>query len=172
MNISKIIAVILVFTFTVLGCQQQQTNQNEVTSGGVILSGEHSGNEFTIATGDELDIFMQMVDAFNQKDAAAIWEFSADSVSILGVEGNLNYVTQADFEGMFSSIDSLSWEVDAAIPVQVTDTEIVKILADTREMMNYNDGTTTRVRLMEEFTFENGQLTGVRQWSAALPEDM
>jgi len=38
--------------------------------------------------------------------------------------------------------------------------------------MNYNDGTTTRVRLMEEFTFENGQLTGVRQWSAALPEDM
>jgi len=25
---------------------------------------------------------------------------------------------------------------------------------------------------MEEFTFENGKLTGVRQWSAALPEDM
>ena len=82
--------------------------KNEFTSGGVILSGEHSGNEFTIAIGDELDIFMQMVDAFNQKDVAAISEFSADSVSILGAEGNLNYVTQADCKGMFSAIDSLS----------------------------------------------------------------
>jgi uncharacterized ubiquitin-like protein YukD len=172
MNISKLISVILVFTFTLLGCQQQQTDQNEVTSGGVILSGELSGNEFAIATGDELDNFMQIVEAYNQKDAAGVWEFSADSVSILGVEGNLNYVTQADFEGMFSAIDTLSWDIDAAIPVRVTGTDIVKILADTREVMNYKDGTTTSVRLMEEFTFENGMLTGVRQWSADLPEEM
>ena len=155
-----------------LAVSNNRPPKNEVTSGGVILSGEHSGNEFTIAIGDELDIFMQMVDAFNQKDVAAIWEFSADSVSILGAEGNLNYVTQADFEGMFSAIDTLSWEVDAAIPVQVTETDIVKILADTREVVNYKDATVSRVRLMEEFTFENGQLTGVRQWTAALPEDM
>ncbi|MDZ7755990.1 hypothetical protein [Rhodohalobacter sp.] len=172
MDISKLTAVILVLGFTLLGCQQQQANQQELQSGGLILSGELSGSEFTIATGDELDHFMQMVEAFNQMDAAAIWEFSADSVSILGAEGNLNYVTQADFEGMFSTIDSLSWEIDAAIPVQVTGTDIVKILADTREVMNYKDGTVMRVRLMEEFTFEDGLLTGVRQWTAELPEDM
>lgn len=168
-NLSAI-TVVLVSVLLMGACQLQNSSQQEIPTSGKIMSGELSGSEFAIATGNELDNFMKIVEAFNRMDAEGIWAFSADTVSMRGADGTQGHLTQADFEGLFSTIDSLSWDIDSVVPLQVTGTSTVKIMADTREVFHMKDGSVMRTRLFEEFTFEDGILTGVRQWTADLPE--
>lgn len=172
MKYVKITTGILLCMLTLMACQSQQTTElQEPTSGGMITTGELSGSEFAIATGDEMDNFMEMVEAFNLMDASGIWAFSADTITLQGADGITAEVTVSDFEGLFSTIDSLSWDIKSVVPLQVTGTNIVRIIADTREVMYMNDGSVTRIELLEEFTFEGGILTGVRQWTAELPRE-
>ncbi|MDZ7807488.1 MAG: hypothetical protein U5K71_10275 [Gracilimonas sp.] len=167
------ISGVLVCILALVACQPQQSNEpRETVTGGMIMSGELSGSEFAIATGSEMDTFMTIVERFNQMDAAGIWEFSADTVSMIMIDGSTQLITQAAFEGMFSAIDSLSWEMDAVVPLKVVGTDLVKVMVDSREVMYMKDGSVSRVRLFEEFTFDSGILTNVRQWSADMPEGM
>jgi hypothetical protein len=175
----KLSAGILICMLALVACQPQQpaesqqtTVQQEPATGGMIINGELSGSEFAIATGSEMDTFMTIVERFNQMDAAGIWEFSADTVSMIMIDGSTQLLTQAAFEGMFAGLDSVTWEMDAVIPLRVVGTDLVKVLVDSREMMYMKDGSVSRVRLFEEFTFDSGILTNVRQWSAELPEEM
>jgi len=152
--------------------QQQPADPQEPETGGMIMNGELSGSEFAIATGDEMETFMTLVERFNDMDAAGIWEFSADTVSMIMIDGSTQMLTQAAFEGMFAGLDSVTWEMDAVVPLRVVGTNLVKVMVDSREIMYMKDGTVSRVRLFEEFTFDNEMLTSVRQWSAEMPEGM
>jgi len=152
--------------------QQQAAEPQEPETGGMIMNGELSGSEFAIATGNEMDTFMTIVERFNNLDAAGIWEFSADTVSMIMIDGSTQMLTQAAFEGMFGGLDSVTWEMDAVVPLRVVGTDLVKVMVDSREVMYMKDGTVSRVRLFEEFTFNNEILTNVRQWSAEMPDGM
>lgn len=160
--------------FSVAACGQQAAEQAKPTAvtGGMIVEGDFSGSEFTIAEGIEMDTFMEMVEAFNNMDAAGIFAHSADAVTMLSDDGSTVQITQSAFEGLFSTLDSLSWDVHSAVPLQIEGTDVVKVMADTHEVMYAKDGTTMEKRLFEEFTFENGILVSVRQWSAEMPEGL
>lgn len=151
--------------------QQQQTPPTPPPANGKIFTGELSGNAFAIATGDEYQDFMDMVDAFNRMDAQALWAHSADTVSFRRADGKEGPLTQADMAGMFATADSLDWSMNAVIPVQVTGTKIVKIIADSRETIYSKDGNVSRTLLLEEFTFDKGTMVAIRQWTADTEAD-
>lgn len=159
--------IILVLAVMV-GCQSAETDQ-EVPSNGMVMTGDYSGSAFTIATTYEDEIFMDMVEAFNNMDAEALWESAADTVMFHQSNGTVGPLTQADMAAFFSSADSLSWEIDAVIPVKAAGSNRVNILVDSREVVYMNDGSVMRRKLFERFIFEEGTLVGVRQWEAAMP---
>jgi len=171
----SIITGIITCALLMAACQpKQDENENEpqeLPTNGMIMTGELSGSEFTIATGDEYQTFMQMVEDFNRMDAEALWAHSADTVSFQTADGNVGPLTKADMAGMFSAMDSVSWEMQSVIPVQVAGTNLVKIIADSKEYFYRKDGTVDSQKLLEEFTFDNGTMMKVRQWTAQLPED-
>ena len=151
-----------------VGCQPSESDQ-EVPSNGMVMTGDYSGSAFTIATTYEDEIFMDMVEAYNNMDAEELWASSADTIEFHGSDGSVGPLTQADMEAFFSSVDSLSWEMDAVIPVKAVGSNRVNILVDSREVVYMNDGSVQRRKLFERFIFEEGTLVGVRQWEAAMP---
>jgi hypothetical protein len=162
---------IIVCVFLIAACQPQD-NQQEAPANGMVLTGGLSGNAFTIATGNEDEIMMDLIEAFNRMDAEALWASSADTISFHRSDGTVGPLTQADMAGFFSTVDSLSWDVDAVIPVQAQGSNRVSVLVDSRETLYMKDGTVDRMKLFERFIFEDGLLVGVRQWKAAMsPED-
>lgn len=154
----------------IAACQPMNNDQAAV-SNGMVLTGDMGGQAFSIATGNEDELFMDMVEAFNNMDVEALWINSADTISFHGVDGSVGPLTKADMAGFFSTVDSLKWEIDAVIPVKVTGSNRVSILADGKERAYMKDGTVTNRKLFERFIFENGKLIGVRQWEAAMPAD-
>jgi len=159
---------ILVCLLVMAGCQSSGDEQ-EVPSNGMVMTGEYSGSAFAIATTYEDEIFMDMVEAFNNMDAEALWKSAADTVMFHQADGTVGPLTQEDMAGFFSSVDSLSWEMDAVIPVKAVGSNRVNILADGREILYMKDGTVQRMKLFERFIFEEGTLVGVRQWKAEMP---
>jgi hypothetical protein len=140
----------------------------ETNLGGSILTGEMAGKEMSIAKGSEVEYFMSIVESFNNMDTDGIWKYSNDTIAMVTADGSKMNITQSDFEGLFSTIDSLTWQVDAVLPYLVEDTNEVRVLADTREYMKMKDGSIRHVDLMEEFTFKDGKLANVRQWERAI----
>jgi len=47
---------------------------------------------------------------------------------------------------------------------------VVKILLDTRETAFPKNGSPYGISLLEEFTFENGKVVSIRQWTRELVE--
>lgn len=172
MKYLSLVSVIIISILMVTACQPQESSQPvETPSNGMAMTGEYEGDEFIIATGNEDEIFMEMAEAFNRMDAEALWENSADTVIMRNVEGAEIPLTQADMAGFFSSADSLSWDIDAIIPVKTTGSDVVRILVDSREVFYMKDGNVMKKHLFEEFTFENGKMVKVRQWDAAMADD-
>lgn len=172
MKYLSILSGVLASVLLVTACQPQNNSQSvETPSNGMVMSGEFEGDEFIIAMGNEDEIFMEMAEAFNQMDAKAIWSYSADTVMMRNVEGVEMALTQADMAGFFSSVDSLSWDIESVIPVKITGSNQVRVLVDSREVIYFNDGNVMKKHLFEEFTFEDGQMVQVRQWDAAMAED-
>lgn len=159
---------LLIALAMMVGCGSAETDQ-VVPSNGMVMTGDYSGSAFTIATTYEDEIFMDMVEAFNNRDAEALWASAADTVTFHQSDGTVGPLTQEDMAAFFSSVDSLSWEMDAVIPVKAVGSNRVNILADSREVVYMNDGSVLRRKLFERFIFEEGTLVGVRQWEAAMP---
>lgn len=159
---------LIVLLAVMFGCRPVESEQ-EIPSNGMAMTGDYSGSTFTIATTYEDEIFMDMVEAFNNRDAEALWESAADTVMYHQSDGTVGPLTQADMAAFFSSVDSLSWEINAVIPVKAVGGNHVNILADSREVVYMNDGSVLRRKLFERFIFEEGTLVGVRQWEAAMP---
>ena len=171
MKYLSLVSGIIVSVLMVAACQPQESSQPvETPSNGMIMSGEYEGDEFTIATGNEDEIFMDMAEAFNRMDAEALWAYSADTVMMRNIEGVEIPLTQADMAGFFSSADSLSWDIDAVIPVKTTGSDVVRILVDSREVVYMKDGNVMKKHLFEEFTFKDGKMVKVRQWDAAMAD--
>lgn len=169
MSRMTIVIGIVSFAIFATACQPTEESQPEKATSGMILSGDHNGKAFAMATGNEPEIFMEMVDAFNNRDAEMLWTHAADTITMHAADGMVRPMTQADMAGFFSAADSLSWEIDEVIPVQVEGTNRVKILSDGREIVYMKNGTVTKKKLFEEFTFEDEQLVSVRQWTAQMP---
>lgn len=159
---------IVVCLFLIAACQPKD-NQQEAPANGMVLSGDLSGSAFTIATGNEDETMMDMIEAFNRMDADALWASAADTVSFHMSDGTVGPLTKADMAGFFSTVDSLSWDVDAIIPVKAEGSNRVNIIVDGREILYMKDGTVERMKLLERFIFEDGLLVGVRQWKAEMP---
>jgi len=140
----------------------------EPVTGGIIVSGDLQGNEFSIATGEVVDNFLAMVEAFNNMDAEAVWAYSADTISMYSADGSVVPMTKADMAGFYSSADSLEWRMEYVLPVHVEGTNLVKIIANSRETVYAKDGSVMDIKLLEEFTFDDGTLVEVRQWTAEL----
>lgn len=166
-KLSELIGII-VCVFLVVACQPKD-NQQKAPANGMVLSGDLSGSAFTIATGNEDETMMDMIDAFNRMDAEALWASAADTISFHGSDGTVGPLTKADMAGLFSTVDSLSWDVDAVIPVKAEGSSRVNVIVDGREILYMKDGTVQRMKLLERFIFEDGLLVGVRQWKADLP---
>ena len=159
---------LMVCLAVLVGCQSGDDNQ-EVPSNGMVMSGEYSGSAFTIATTYEDEIFMDMVAAFNNMDAEALWASAADSVMFYQSDGTVGPLTQEDMAGFFSTVDSLSWELDAVIPVKAVGSNRVNIFADGREILYMKTGSVQRMKLFERFIFEEGTLVSIHQWKAEMP---
>ena len=149
----------------VSACQPAQDQQSQAANG-MVLHGANEGKEFLIATGNEDEIFMEVVDAFNRMDIDALWEVSADTIIFHGVDGTVGPLTKSDMSGMFSSMDSVRWSVDAVIPVQVEGSQQVNILADGTEWIFPKEGESSHRKLFERFVFEDGVIVEVHQWAA------
>lgn len=159
---------LLVCVAFIAACQPSADQQDQVTNG-MVLTGEMEGSAFAIAEGNEVDLFMKMVEAFNNMDVDALWAFSADTITFHTTDGYEGPFTKADMAGLFSTVDSLRWELDAVIPVKAVGSDLVNIMADGREIIYFKDGTVERKKLFERFIFEDQVLIGVRQWEAAMP---
>jgi uncharacterized lipoprotein YehR (DUF1307 family) len=171
MKYLSLVGGIILSILMVAACQPQESSQPvENPSNGMAISGEYEGNEFTIATGNEDEVFMDMAEAFNRMDAEALWQNSADTVMMRNIEGVEIPLTESDMAGFFSSADSLSWDIDAVIPVKTTGSDVVRILVDSREVVYMKDGNVMKKHLFEEFTFKNGKMVKVRQWDAAMAD--
>ncbi len=172
MKYLSVLTGIIVSILMVAACQQQESSQPiETPSNGMAMTEEYGGDEFTIATSNEDEIFMEMAEAFNRMDAEALWSYSTDTVMMRNIEGMEIPLTQADMAGFFSSADSLNWDIDAVIPVKVTGSDQVRVLVDSREVIYMKDGNVIKKHLFEEFTFEDGKMVKVRQWDAAMADD-
>jgi len=155
--------------FIVAACQPAQ--EQAIPSNGRVLTGNMSGREFAIATGNEDELVMDLNDAFNAMDADALWEISADTVTMHNTDGDIIPFTKAAMEELFASVDSIDWELDAVIPVQVIGSSRVNVFTDGVETLYFSDGTVDSKKLFERFVFEDGVLTAVYQWEAALPAE-
>jgi len=162
--------LLCVAAVSLAACQPVQNEQVPV-SNGMVLTGDMEGKAFTIAPGNEDEIFMDMVEAFNQMDAEALWANSADTIIFHQSDGTSGPLTQADMAGLFSTIDSLSWDIHAVVPIKIVGDNRVNVLSDGIEKMYMKDGSEVKKRLFEQFVFEDGMLVEVRQWDAALVED-
>jgi hypothetical protein len=155
---------LLAFLLTALESKAQDT------SNGMVFTGDLKGNAFTIATGDAYDIFLNVVDAYNQRDASAIWLHSADTVAYHPSSGGVVPMTKDHMAGFFSTVDSLKWEMNAVIPVQVVGSNRVNILVDSKQTLYKKDGTVREFKVFERFVFENRKIVAVHQWKAKVAE--
>ena len=152
------------------GCQSNPDTEPKNITGGEIFTGELKGSEFSIGTGNEMRIILDNVEHWNRLDAEALKTNRADIVTIQRPDGTIMKSTIEGTARYFSTLDSLTWIVDSAIPLQVSDTNIVKVLLDTRGIYYMKNGSVRRNRLFEEFTFENEILVSIRQWTAGWPD--
>ncbi|QCK15690.1 hypothetical protein [Mangrovivirga cuniculi] len=171
------------FVMFIVSCQsnenQSEDDQSEteedsvqVHTGGMILGGEYGGKEFAIAQGNEIDKMMDVIKSYNEMDVEKIWKNSADSVSVLSFDGTKTKLTKEEMTGYFSSLDSVNWVIDAMVPLEIVGEDVVKIIVLTREKAYMKNGEAMKMRLVEEFTFEDGVMAGVRQWTADLNEEI
>lgn len=160
--------MVLFFGLIFLGCQPSANNSEPVPSNGSVLTGDLAGNEFLMATGDEDEKMMDLVDAFNRMDLDGVWEHIADTISFHGADGYEGPFTKDMLGDLFSTADSVSWQVWAVIPVQVKGSNRVSVLIDSHEKIYLKDGSVNEHKLFERFIFEDGTITGIRQWNAAV----
>ncbi|MCX2745521.1 hypothetical protein OO013_16695 [Mangrovivirga sp. M17] len=181
-NITTIFGM-AIFVILIASCQskedQSEDNQSEmevdsiqIQTGGMILGGKYGGKEFAIARGNEIDIMMDIIKSYNEMDAEKIWKYSADSVAVLSFDGTKTKLTKEDMTGYFSSLDSVTWVVDAMVPVEIVNEDVVKIIVLTREKAYMKNGDVMKIRLVEEFTFIDEVMAEVRQWTADLNEEI
>lgn len=147
-----------------------QPVQAQETAGKVMV-GEFKGNGFSMATGNEGDLMMEIIEAFNDMNAAKLWEHSADTVNFLGADGVPVPLTEDAMAGLFATMDSVKWEVMAVIPVQVVGSEYVNIFVDGYETLYPKGGDMEKKRLMERFLFKDEKLLAIYQWTGALREE-
>lgn len=154
-------------------CQPQtQNGQQEPVSNGMVLTGDMMGKEFVIATGDQDEIVMDLVGAFNRMNLDSVWMHAADTIAFHGSDGYVGPFTKADMKNLFDNVDSLRWVVHAVIPIKLEGTEgRMSVFADGEETIYMKDGTVQRKKLFERFIFRGDTLVGVRQWEAAMPGD-
>jgi len=150
-----------------LGCRPVNTdNDKAVSSNGKILTGDLAGSEFVIADGNEDEMVMDMIDAFNNMDIDGVWENIADTISFHGADGYEGPFTKDMLAGYFAEADSVQWEVWVVIPIQVKGDRQVSVLVESHEKIYMKDGSHTEHKLFERFIFEDGQVTSIRQWDA------
>lgn len=180
MLISYRIGFIILSLLVITACQPeaeqqkgnaQDTMQKEIASGGNVFEGEYKGQPFTIATGNEYELFMEVQKAFNNMDAEAIWQHSADTVAYRTSSGDMVPLTQNYMAEFFNSADSLSWDMLSVIPVHVENSDQVFILVDSREVVYNKNGTVNRSKLFERFEFKNDKIVAVYQWVANQESD-
>jgi len=124
------------------------------------------GHSFSIAAGDEYETFMKVKKAFNNRDADAIWKYSADTVAYHVSGGGTVPLTRDYMADFFGSVDSLKWEMNSVLPVKITNSDRVEMLVDSRETLYHKDGTIDTNRLFERFVFKNNIIAAVYQWTA------
>lgn len=149
-------------------CQPVE-DQQEAVSNGMVLQGSDEGKAYTIATGNEDELFMEVIDAFNTMDAEALWTHSADTITFHMVDGAVAPLTKSDMAGMFSSMDSVQWDVHSVIPVQIEGNSRVYILTEGTESFFPKNGPADRHKLFERFVFEDQKIVEIHQWQATMP---
>ncbi|MEJ2005765.1 MAG: hypothetical protein P8X57_12570 [Cyclobacteriaceae bacterium] len=150
----------------------QPETEPVAVSNGIIFSGDMEGSEFVMASGDEMDHFVTRIEDFNNMDVEAVWTHSADTIAMYRPDGTVIPLTKEGLGEMFAATDSIEWGVEYAVPVEVEGTNTVKILVDGYETLYFKDGTVASGKLYEVFTFEDGKITEIEQWSAEFPQEM
>ena len=167
--------------FILVSCQQENTQVREVpveetepadVTGGMILTGDLKGREFTISSGDEVEKILGIQDAFDRMDAKAAWSYYADTIQFHTATGQVVPFTEADAIAFFDQAESIDWKINSLIPVRVAGTDIVKVIMDGNEVTTLKDGTVMRSKLLEIFTFRNGKIVEVDQWMGEDQEEM
>lgn len=150
-------------------CQPKQ--KRAPVTAGKVLTGEYAGKAFTLATGNATQVMQDLIDDFNAMDAEGLWQHSADTVMMYMPEGPTVPLTQEAMAQMFATVDSLNWQVEGYVPVQIEGSDYVHVLVQGTEHSYLKDGTEQHRKLFERFVFKNDTLLEVHQWTAALPSD-
>lgn len=173
MNKKIIGAVLLICMISITACQQSSNSSSEpqqVMAGAVMQDGEPQWS-FMMATSGEDEMMMDIIDAFNNLDVDGVFAHSADTVRMSSADGTTMQMTKEDMSGWFATMDSVSWDVMAVIPVQREEGNSVSVIVDGMQTDYYKDGTVNSYRLMERFVFTDGKMNRVYQYTAVIPED-
>jgi hypothetical protein len=135
-------------------------------SNGKIFTALGQDDAFAIATGNEDEIVIDILEAYNKMDAEAIWKHAQDSVYFQYYTGETDTLTLAGMNRYFASVDSVQWMVGAVIPIKIIGGERVSVLTDGTSTIFHKDGTKERFKLFERFIFQDEKLVGVTQWRA------
>lgn len=154
--------ILLLLTTSVLSsCHLFQEPSN-----GKIFTALGQDDAFAIATSNEDEIVIDILEAYNKMDAEAIWEHAQDSVYFQYYTGETDTLSQADMNNYFASVDSVQWMVGAVIPIKIIGGKRVSVLTDGTSTIFHKDGTQERFKLFERFIFQDKKLVGVSQWRA------
>jgi len=158
-------------TFLV-ACQSEEKtdNSDKPPANGKIFTALGQDDAFIIGRGNEDELVIDMLEAFNKMDAEALWEHAADSVLFRFRDGTVDTLTQADMSAYFASVDSVQWMVGALIPIEIVGGDRVSVLTDGTETIYHKNGSVEKFKLFERFIFENSKLVAVHQWEAGIKE--
>lgn len=155
----KLLLLVICIIFS--SCQLFQEPSN-----GKIFTALGQDDAFAIATSNEDEIVVDILEAYNKMDAKAIWEHAQDSVLFQYYNGAMDTLTMADMNNYFASVDSVQWMFSAIIPIKIIGGKRVSVLTDGTSTIYHKDGTQERFKLFERFIFKDKKLVGVTQWRA------
>lgn len=162
---------VITMIFVIAACQPTQNMDSSPVTAGAVMNEEGEAEwKLMMATGEEGDIMLNMIEAFNNMDAEAVFANSADTVMMYAADGMTVPMTSEAMSGWFATMDSVKWDITAIIPVTREESDRVSVIVDGMQTDYYSDGTVDSYKLMERFVFENGKMTTVYQYTAMMPE--
>ena len=138
-------------------------------------------DEIEISDNGELELIMNMIEAYNNMNATELTSFFQDSCDFNSLKGEQQYIKHEDFNTFFNTLDSVSWMPMAIVPLKIkADTSYANgwpssgnstgTIVHSYEQRFRKDSTTWENELIEVFYIKNDKIIRVNQFGKQINE--
>ena len=129
---------------------------------------EFGAKAVTISDRADLDLIINMMREYNNMNTDGVVSFFSDSFDIIDLNGKAHIITHENFETFFNTLDSVTWQPLAIIPLKLKEysdpSPTTSVIVQSVEARYKKDGSLWVKDLLEVFYIQDGKITSVNQY--------